>query len=147
ATSADDAAFAVTAVVLEPSELAATVAVNGSIHPWQEIIIAPEVGGYRVAEVHVDIGDRVHAGQELVQLSTALLETELATRAAALHQREAELANADAALRRAQSLTARDLVAAADLDRLESEQLAARARLESARADLDTSQLRLELAR
>src|SRR5690606_23005490 len=98
-------------------------------------------------EVHVDIGDRVRAGQELVQLSTALLETEVATREAALHQREAELANAAAALRRAQSLTARDVLAAADLDRLESEELAARARLESARADLATSELRLELAR
>src|SRR5690606_17069978 len=130
-SAADAAAFAVSAVVLEPAELAATVAVNGSIHPWQEIIIAPEVGGYRVAEVLVDIGDRVVAGQELLQLSTALLETELATRAAMLHQREAELANADASLRRAQSLSARDALAAADFDRLESEQLAARARLES----------------
>lgn len=145
--TAGDAAMAVTAVALEPVELAATVAVNGSIHPWQEVIIAPEVGGYRVAEVHVDVGDRVQAGQELVRLSTALLETELATRAAALQQREAELANAEAALRRARSLSARDALAAADLDRLESEQLAARARLESARADLATAELRVELAR
>ncbi len=140
-------AFAVTTVVLEPVELASIVAANGSIHPWQEIIISPEVGGYRVAEVHVDVGDRVRAGQELVRLSTALLETELATRAAALQQREAELANAESALRRAQSLSVREALAEADLDRLQSEQLGARARLEGARADLAMAELRREFAR
>src|SRR5690606_21614072 len=105
------------------------------------------VGGYRVAEVLVDVGDRVRAGQDLVRLSTALLETELATRAAARKQREAELLNADVSLRRARSLSAMDGLAEADLDRLASEQLAAQARLESAEADLENARLRLELAR
>src|SRR5690606_25395613 len=89
AASARDAALAVTAVALGVVELARTVTVNGSVHPWQEVIIAPEVGGYRVAEVYVDVGDEVRKGDELVQLSTSLLEAEVATREAALAQREA----------------------------------------------------------
>ncbi|HEY8519006.1 MAG TPA: efflux RND transporter periplasmic adaptor subunit [Gammaproteobacteria bacterium] len=141
--TARDAALTVTAVELGLVELARTVTVNGSVRPWQEVIIAPEVGGYRVAEVRVDVGDVVRKGDTLVQLSTALLEAEVATREAALAQRQAELANAEAALRRGEALAAMDALAEADLDRLRSEALAARARLESAEADLETSRLRL----
>lgn len=139
-----DAALTVTAVELAPVELTRTVTVNGSIQPWQEVIIAPEVGGYRVAEVNVDIGDSVTKDQELVKLSSALLSAEVATKEAMLKQRRAELLNAEAALKRARALSNQDVLSAADLDQLSSDALAAEARLESARADLETSELRLK---
>jgi HlyD family secretion protein len=141
---ARDAVMTVTTVPLERVELTRTISMNGSVQAWQDVIISSEVGGYRVAEVLVDVGARVRKGQRLVLLSTALLEAEVATRQAALKQREAELMNAAAALERAQSLSTQNLLSKADLDRLTSEQLAAQARLESARADLETSQLRLQ---
>jgi len=133
----------VTAAPLGRVELARTVAVNGSVFAWQDVIIASEVGGYRVADVLVDVGDHVKRGQKLVVLSTALLEAEVATKEAMLNQRKAELANAQSALERGKSLSNMNVLSEADLDRLTSEELAARARLESARADLETSQLRL----
>jgi RND family efflux transporter MFP subunit len=133
-----------TASPLERIELTRTIAMNGSVNAWQDVIISSEVGGYRVAEVLVDVGDRVRKGQRLVSLSTALLEAEVATKQAALKQREAELMNAQSALERGKSLSAQNLLSQADLDRLTSEQLAAQSRLESARADLETSQLRLK---
>jgi HlyD family secretion protein len=145
--SADDGArqavMTVTAAPLERVELTRTIAMSGSVHAWQDVIISSEVGGYRVNEVFVDVGDRVRKGQRLVSLSTALLKAEVATKQATLKQREAELTNAQSALDRAQSLGARNLLSKADLDRLLSEQLASQSRLESARADLETSQLRL----
>ena len=141
-----NAALTVTTIKLTQVELTRTVTANGSIHAWQEVVISPEVGGYRVAEVYVDVGDQVSKGQELVHLSTALLEAELASRQATLKQREAELLNARAALKRAQALSARSLLTEADLDRLNSEELGAQARVESAQADLDTSRLRLQFA-
>jgi HlyD family secretion protein len=144
AGGARDAVMTVTAMPLERVELTRTMSMNGSVFAWQDVIISSEVGGYRVAEVLVDVGDRVRKGQRLVSLSTALLEAEVATRQAALKQREAELMNAQAVLERAQSLSAQNLLSKADLDRLTSEQLASQARLESARADLETSQLRLQ---
>ena len=134
----------VTATPLERVELKRTISMTGSVFAWQDVIIAPEVGGYRVAEVFVDVGDRVTKGQQLVALSTALLEAEVATKQAMVGQRRAELANAQSALDRGKSLSAMNVLSEADLDRLTSEQLASRSRLESARADLDTSQLRLE---
>jgi RND family efflux transporter MFP subunit len=134
----------VTAEPLERVELKRTISMTGSVFAWQDVIIAPEVGGYRVAEVLVDVGDRVTKGQQLVELSTALLEAEVATKRATLNQRRAELDNASAALERGQSLAAMNVLSKADLDRLVSEELASRARLESARADLETSELRLK---
>lgn len=139
-----EAALTVTVVDLAPVELTRTLTVNGSIHAWQEVIIAPEVGGYRVAEVNVDVGDEVAQGQELVRLSSTLLTAEVETKQATLKQRQAELINAEAALKRAEALSSMDVFSEADLDQLSSEALAAQARLESARADLETSRLRLK---
>jgi RND family efflux transporter MFP subunit len=146
-TLSREAALTVTVVDVMPVELARTITLNGTIHAWQEVIIAPEVGGYRVAEVYVDVGDRVARGDLLVELSTALLSAEVATKEAALRQRDAERLNAEAALERARELSGRQLVSEADLDRLESEALVARAAVEAARADLETSRLRLQFAR
>jgi RND family efflux transporter MFP subunit len=142
--SAREAVMTVTATPLERVELTRTISMNGSVYAWQDVIIASEVGGYRVAEVLVDVGDRVKKGQRLVTLSTALLEAEVATKRATLKQREAELTNAQAALERGQALSASNLLSKSDLDRLTSEQLASQSRLEAARADLETSQLRLK---
>jgi HlyD family secretion protein len=144
AAAARQAVMTVTATPLERVELTRTMSLNGSVHAWQDVIIASEVGGYRVDDVFVDVGDRVRKGQRLVSMSTALLEAEVATKQATLRQREAELTNAQSALDRGQSLAATNLLSKADVDRLTSEQLAAQARLESARADLETSQLRLK---
>ncbi len=134
----------VTEVSVTRAELKRTVSMTGSVFAWQDVIIASEVGGYRVGEVFVDVGDRVKKGQRLVALSKALLEAEVATKDAVLAQRQAELTNAESALERGKSLSNMNVLSQADLDRLTAEQLASRSRLESARADLETSQLRLQ---
>jgi RND family efflux transporter MFP subunit len=143
-TTARNAVLTVSAAELVSVDLTRRLAINGSVHAWQEVIISPEVGGYRVAEVLVDVGDQVVRGQQLAELSTALLEAEVATRQAMLNQRQAELENADATLRRGESLSAMNVLSEADLDRLKTTELTARAGVASARAELDTSQLRLK---
>jgi RND family efflux transporter MFP subunit len=139
-----DAVLTVTAAELEPVELARNLTIDGSVSAWQDVIISPEVGGYRVAEVLVDVGDRVERGQRLVELSTAILEAEVATKQALLSQRQAELANAEAMLRRGTSLSAMSAVSESDLDALRTAALTAEAGVASARADLDTALLRLK---
>jgi RND family efflux transporter MFP subunit len=73
-----------------------------------------------------------------------MLDAEVASKEAALKQREAELVNAQASLQRGQRLASMDALSPADLDLLDSNALAAEARLDSAKADLDTSKLRLK---
>jgi HlyD family secretion protein len=146
AAGARAAVMTVTAAPLVKTELKHTIAMNGSVYAWQDVIIAPEVGGYRVAAVLVDVGDHVKAGQKLVALSTALLEAEVATKRAMLNQRLAELDNAEAALHRGRMLADTHVLSEADLDKLTADQLAKKAAAASARADLETSQLRLKFA-
>lgn len=138
------AALTVTTVRLEPVEFAHTMTVDGAIFPWREVIISSEVGGYRVAKVNVDVGDHVKKGQELVTLSSALLDAEVASREATLKQRKAALANAKSSLKRGQKLAAMDSLSASDLDQLKAAELAAEAQVQAAEADLATSKLRLK---
>ena len=142
--AAREAVLTVTAAELRPVEVQRTISINGSVFAWQEVIIAPEVGGYRVAEVKVDVGDRVKRGQTLVELSTALLDAEVATKKATFAQREAQLVTDAAALERGDALKSMNLISQADYDKLRSAALVSRAGVESAKADVDTSQLRLK---
>jgi HlyD family secretion protein len=137
-------AMTVTTAVLGSRSVDRTVEATGSIQPWQEVIIGPEVGGYRVAAVLVDVGDHVKRGQTLVKLSGDMLDAEVASRRAALRSAEARSANADAALRRGQAVMNTGALSKANLDSLAADQISALAQVETARSDLATSELRLK---
>lgn len=137
------AALTVTTAPVISQDLVRTVPATGSVYPWQEVTISSEVGGYRVAEVLVDVGSRVRKGQVLVRMSNDLLQADVSSRRAALRSAEASLENAAAALRRGESVAASGALSQADLDRLRAEHVAAVARVETARADLETAELRL----
>ena len=145
--TSQSAALTVTTASLQTVEIARGIVANGSIHPWQEIVVGPEVGGYRVAAVYVDVGDRVKRGQELVRLRDELLSADLASKRANVQQAEATLENAAAAYRRAKSLSVSGVLSQADLDKLRSEELAAQARVQVANADLEAAELRLKYTR
>lgn len=137
------AALTITTAPVVSQELVRSVPATGSIYPWQEVTISSEVGGYRVAEVLVDVGSRVRKGQVLVRMSRDLLEADVSSRRAALRSAEAALENAAAALRRGESVATSGALSQADLDRLRAEHVAAQARVQTARAELETAELRL----
>lgn len=137
------ASMTVTTVQAAESQVAQVVETTGSIQAWQEVVISPEVGGYRVSQVLVDVGTSVKKGQVLVRLSGDLLEADLASRRAALRSAEAAEVNAAAALRRGESVVTQGALSAADLDSLKAAHVAAVARVETARSDLLTAELRL----
>jgi HlyD family secretion protein len=141
------AAMTVTTTTLSNIELARGVIANGSIFPWQEIIVGPEVGGYRVSAVNVDVGDRVKRGQELVRLSDDLLAADVSSKRANVQQAQATLENAAAAYRRARSLTVSGALSQSNVDQLRTEELAAQAGVEVAKADLEGAELKLKYAR
>ncbi len=147
ADAAQPAALTVTTTTLSTTRLARGIVANGTVFPWQDVIIAPEVGGYRVASVSVDVGDRVRKGQELVRLSDELLVAEVSSKRANVQQAQATLENAASALRRAQPLANSSVLSASDLDKLRSEEIAAQARVEVARAELEGADLRLRYTR
>jgi RND family efflux transporter MFP subunit len=132
----------ITTTEVRSEQIVRSVPATGSIYPWQEVIVSAEVGGYRVAEVLVDVGTRVSKGQPLVRLSGDMLQADLDSRRAALRSAEAAEINAASALRRGEQVSTSGALSAADLDRLKAEHVAAQARVETARADVTTSELR-----
>jgi RND family efflux transporter MFP subunit len=147
AAPAKNTGLAVSVTTPRAEQFSRTVVATGSVYAWQEAVISPEVGGYRVAEVRVDVGDKVRKGQELVRLSGEMLTAELASKKAAKAQADAQLINAASNLRRAESLEGSGAVSASERERLKSEDLAARARVEAAESDLTSAQLKLRYTR
>jgi len=136
------ASMTITTTPVKSQDIVRSVPATGSIFPWQEVIIGAEVGGYRVAEVLVDVGTRVSKGQPLVRLSGDMLQADLDSKRAALRSAQASEVNAAAALRRGEQVQNSGALSAADLDKLKADNIAAQARVETARADLTTSELR-----
>lgn len=111
---------------------------TGSIEGADRIEITPRVGG-RVAEVFVNLGDRVEPGDPLLQLDTEEFEQDVAQAAAELEVAEASLAEA---------LASRD-AARRELQRtreLRGQGIASRSELEAAETELALSQTRVALA-
>jgi HlyD family secretion protein len=136
------ASMTITTTQVKSEDIVRSVPATGSVFPWQEVIIGAEVGGYRVAEVLVDVGTKVNKGQPLIRLAGDMLRADLDSRRAALRSAEAALVNAAAALRRGEQVRNSGALSAADLDRLTADHIAAQARVETARVDVSTSELR-----
>jgi HlyD family secretion protein len=140
-------ALAVSTTSARAEQFARTVVATGSVYAWQEAVIGPEVGGYRVASVNVDVGDKVRKGQELVRLAGEMLTAEVASKKAARAQAEAQLITVASNLRRAESILNSGAVSDSEHERLRAENLAAQARVEAAASDLESSQLKLQYTR
>lgn len=85
-------------------EIAETIVINGTLVPRDEILVTPEIDGYRVTEVLVEEGMFVERGQVLARLSRDLIDRQLAQQnalvdkaAAAVPQAENNIAQAEAA--------------------------------------------------
>jgi HlyD family secretion protein len=144
--AAPNAAMTITTTKVHSEEVVRTVPATGTIYPWQEVIIAAEVGGYRVAAVLVDVGTKVKKGQVLVRLSGDMLQADLDSKRAAMRSAEAAEVNASAALRRGASVSSSGALSAADLDKLKADQIAAQARVDTSSADLRMAELRARYA-
>jgi HlyD family secretion protein len=145
---------AVTVARAQMRTLVETVAVSGTIVPRDEILIGPEIEGFRILEILADEGDRVEAGQVLARLSRDTLDAQLAQSDAALVRADAQIAQAQSQIRQAQAnlgQTTPDLERAQSLIRtgastqaLVDQKLAAdntaRAALDVARQSLNVSQ-------
>jgi HlyD family secretion protein len=137
-----------------------TLAVTGSLAPREEVVVGPEVDGLRIAEILVDVGDRVEQGQVLARLDSRMLQTQLAQNNATIARTEAMLAQvkmsiAEAqaneaesaiALKRTQTLDATGTTSAAQLLTRETEAKVAAAKSAAAEANLRIAEADYALA-
>lgn len=143
APSAGKAALTVITTTLKPAQWMQNLTANGSVVAWQEAIIGAEVTGVRIADVSVNVGDRVRKGQLLASLAVDTMQASEAEAQAALQESEALSADATANAARIRKLAAAGFVSSQQLDQALTSEKTATARLEAQRARHQNSALRL----
>lgn len=97
-TAPAPSALSVTVVRPVEDKITETLLVTGSLLPREEIEVGPEIEGYRLVEILVEVGDTVEKGQVLARLSREVLETQLAQNTASAAKARAAIAQQRAAL-------------------------------------------------
>lgn len=120
---------------------------SGEVAPWQEASIGAEVGGVRLDEVLVNVGDAVKKGQLLARYNEDTLRAELARADAMLAEAAARNAQARADADRADRLEASEAMTRQTIQNFHTTAAAAAAQLASARAMRDSQALKLRHAR
>jgi RND family efflux transporter MFP subunit len=140
---------ALTVQVTKPEmrELGVTLSANGTVAAWQEASIGAESNGLRLADIRVDVGSVVKAGQVLAVFASDTIEAEVAQAKAALAEAEASLADARSNAERARSVANTGALSAQQIAQYQTAEKTAEARVGSARAALEQQNLRLRHTR
>ena len=127
-------ALTVTATVPVREEWPQALVANGNVVAWQEAVIGPEITGYRITEVLVDVGDRVKKGQLLARIASDTVASELAEAKASVAELEASASEAKGNAERARELREKGFYSAQLAAQYQTGGQTAAARLEAARA-------------
>lgn len=136
----------VTTTLPEMREVDRALTASGSVAAWQEMSLGVELTGIRAAEVLVEVGDQVTAGQPLVRLDTRTLEVQARQAEAGVAQARASLELARANAARGERLVADGLISSSDRDELRATLINAEAQLSTAEANRDAARLNLGYA-
>jgi len=136
-------ALSVTVVAPQTGEWAQRLAANGNIAAWQEAVVGAEVGGLRLTEVLVNVGDTVRKGQVLARLQSETTAAEVAQTRAGIAEAEAMLAEAQANAERARQLQPTGAISAQQIQQYLTAEQTARARVQALKAKLKADELRL----
>ena len=133
---------------IETRTLQAGLSATGLFIPREEAAVAPELSGFRVAQVMVDEGDMVARGQPLARLDDALLQAQIEQARAALAQQQVAAERAAAEAARVQGLDGQGVLSDEAIAQRRLEARAAQAAVEVARAqlrDLETREGRMTI--
>jgi RND family efflux transporter MFP subunit len=140
-------ALSVTLTTPQPADWPQTLAANGNVTAWQEAVIGAEIGGYRLTEVLVNVGDAVKKGQLLARIASDTVAAELAQSRAAAEEAAATLAEAKANAERARQVQASGALSAQQISQFLTAEQTALARLSAAKAKVQADELRLSQTR
>jgi RND family efflux transporter MFP subunit len=121
-----------------------TLAANGSMAAWQEASVSAEVGGSRLVQILVQVGDSVKKGQVLAKFSTANAQIEVETAKALALEAEALATEAVANAERARGIEKEGFYSPAQLGQIYSNEKAAMAKVRAAKVRQFASELSLK---
>jgi HlyD family secretion protein len=133
-------AVRVVRVAMQP--ITGALAASGDLIPREEAAVFPEVAGYRVARVLVDMGDAVKKGQTLVQLDPTMIQAGLAQQQALAAQAEANALQSEEAANRVKDLDNAGVLSQEAIDQRRFQARAARATANAQKASLKDMQTR-----
>jgi HlyD family secretion protein len=116
--------------------------VNGPLIAREEAAVAPQLSGYQISRVLVDVGDYVKAGQVLAVLDDTLLKSDIAQQKANVTQAEVAAEQASQQAARVAGLDNSGVLSAEALSERRLASRTARAQLAQARALLTGQQVR-----
>lgn len=161
-SSADSSAPTVAVARVQRRDLSRELAIAAEFQPFQEIDVHAKVSGY-VKAMHVDVGDRVKAGQLLATLEIPELADEVQQAEAAVRQSEENIKRAQDELEQSQSAhevahvaysrlaevmkTQPDLVAQQDVDDARGRDRVTQAQVAGAGDALSAARQQLEMAK
>lgn len=119
----------------EPAPGSSALTLSGRTAPAEQALVSSRASGI-VAERHVDIGDRVQAGDVLVTIDAPEVEQELLRARATIDQVKARLELARVNLERAESLVGQGHVSVQTVDERRANKMTAEADLAAAHAEV-----------
>lgn len=136
-------ALTVSLVAPQQQDWAQLIPANGNVVAWQEAVIGPEISNYRIAEVKVQVGERVKKGQVLARIASDTVASELAEVRAAVAEIEASAAEAKSNSERATELKTKGFYSTQLHTQYQTADHTAQARLAAARARLQAAELKM----
>jgi RND family efflux transporter MFP subunit len=146
ATKANGPKPALTVTTARPAatHLPIRLAANGNIAAWEEASIGSESNGLRLAEVRVNVGDVVRAGQILAVFAGESVEADVAQARANLLETEANAADAAANAAMARTLQPSGALSTQQVNQYLTAEQTAKAKVAAAKAMLAAQQLRMK---
>lgn len=138
-----NAALTVSVVAPKRDDWPVVVPASGWLKPWQEAVIASEIGGQRIKMLNVDVGAHVTKGQVLAELTSDTIENDIKQQQAVIDSDQAALIQATEDAARADLVTGTGALSQQSIAEYEITQQKAQATLEAAEAVLASYQLQL----
>jgi HlyD family secretion protein len=132
----------VATAVAERGTLERIVVATGTIEPEKEVQVRPRVAGI-IERIAIEEGDRVEAGQVLLEIEREILEAQVRESDAAVQAASVELHFAKLDLDRAETLRAQGAASSQQLDNGRSRHQGAEAKLAQSRARRDSLRVQL----
>lgn len=137
-------ALTVTGTQAQTQALPIKLTANGNIAAWQEASVGAEIGGLRLAEVLVNVGDTVQRGQVLARFATDAVQADLAQARALVAEASASAQEATANADRVRALLNTGVFSGQQSSQYLTAEQTAKARVESAKAVMAAQLLRLQ---
>ena len=142
--NATRAGITITAAHPQTTALQTQLRANGSITAWQEAAVAVEIGGLRLTDLRVNVGDHVQKNDVLAVFATENLEADLAVLRAQIAEANAALSEAKSNAVRAKGLQNSGALSSQQIGQYLTAEQTANARLGAAQAQAKILELRLK---